>query len=75
MGQRGAQFGAGLEQRAGNQIGHGSEEDRDPVWRRAGLGWGLHWKGAEAHAPWFSCDVSALCVAESVALVTAWGYL
>ena len=40
---------------------------------RAGLGRGLHWKGAGALAPWFSCDVSALCVAEPVALVTAWG--
>ena len=47
------------------------EEGRDPVWSGAGLGWGLHWKGAGACVPWFSCDISALCVAEAVAPVTA----
>lgn len=72
MGQRGAQFGAGLEQRAGNQIGQ-FRGGPGPSLEWSWLGRGLHWKGAGACVPWFSCDISALCVAEAVAPVTAWG--
>ena len=72
MGQSGAQFGVEWSEELETKLGS-SEEGQDPVWNGAGLGRGLHWKGAGAHVPWFSCDISALFVAEAVALVTVWG--